>query len=608
MQISLVCPNCRKTHAAPEAVIGRRVTCNDCGHGFVAEATMQGPVDAPAAPSPPATPPEKPAARRDAWAYPPSNAASASPPQVPPSAPTGDAPSQEQPTAPPPLPPTDSTSEAAPDLVAGYQSTTGPSGGGFKDKMKSGIHQVKKRAVALKLKHDIKGVRTAIEQQQERLGVLALQHQASGLEIAGEKEELGRIQTELGEKQATLDSLRGTKGSGSVVRDLKREISEGQKRQRELMIVIGGKTDQARPAIPAADGNYRALDQLHTSLESKEAELADIEKELGPTIQGSGASWQTMAKPLMYVGGAIAAVLVLFCGVSTLWGLLFSGGLPSWATIPPGAQGVVYVNLDELRDSPLYKTFEDNLPSQAQNLPNGLDIDDLSEMFSVLVDGDKPAVFLRTNKDVDLEDLFPEIKDRCTEKEYQDMKYLAATRYPRMFAAKVGKRTYFMAEHEDTLKKVFDCLESGEKADLDDELQAALKSVMKHDHYVAMLVSGSSQMPPQFRNMPLMGSFKMPDAIAVGADVGSSLSLDARLIYDDKETAKSAAEEIEKGIEEMEEMMSAEEMPDEARETVEDALDMIRRVKVYQSGNSVCVTGSWKSKKIEEMIDNVPSF
>jgi len=499
---------------------------------------------------------------------------------------------------------TDSIGAAAPDLVAAYQATTGPSGGGFKGKMKSGIDQVKKRAVALKLKHDINGLRTAIEQQHERVGMVALLHQSSGLKIAGEKEELGRIQADLEEKQGTLDSLRGTKGSGSVVRDLKREIDEGKKRQRELMIAIGGKVDRARPEIAEAAGNYRALDELHTTLEGKETELADIEKELGPVTQGSRASWQTLAKPLMYVGGTVGALLVLFCGGSMLWGLLFSRGLPDWATIPPGAQGVVYVNLDDLRDSPLYEKLQDKLPRQARDLPKGLDIDDLSEMFAVLVDGDKAAVFLRTNKDVDLEDLFPEINDRSSEEEYQGMKYVAATRYPRMYAAKLDKRTYFMAEHEKVLKKVFDCLESGEEADLDDDLRSALRAVMKYDHYMAMLVSGRSQMPPVFRGMPLMASLRLPDVIAVGGDVRSTVSLEARLIYDDKDDANSSAEEIEKGIEEMEKEMSVEEMPDQFRETAEDALDMIRRVKVYQSGNSVCVTGRWKSKKIEEMIDS----
>jgi len=222
-------------------------------------------------------------------------------------------------SVPPPLPDRRPSGAVTPDPVTAPAHSAASAGSNLKEKLKTAYRWVNKRVVALKLKHDIKSLRAAIDEQHERLGMVAIQQRPVGLEIEAETGELERIQAELIEKQEALDSLRGTKGSGVAVRDVKREIAEGQKRQRALKIGIGGKADRARPEIPEAQGHYQAIEQLRATLQTKENELAAIEPEFDPIAQGSTPSRPTFAKPLILTGAGMAALLLLVLLLSG-WG------------------------------------------------------------------------------------------------------------------------------------------------------------------------------------------------------------------------------------------------------------------------------------------------
>ena len=170
--------------------------------------------------------------------------------------------SEPPPVSPPPLPPSSGTpgEPASPEeILAGYQKTSKSAGSDIGQRLKCGLDSVKKRAQAIKLRHDVKGLRTAIDGQCENLGALTLQHRPPGVDISAEMAELAQIQNEHAQKQMTLDSLTETKGSGSVVKELKREMAQLRDRQRELMIAIGAKAEAARPEMPAAAGHYSGL-------------------------------------------------------------------------------------------------------------------------------------------------------------------------------------------------------------------------------------------------------------------------------------------------------------------------------------------------------------
>jgi hypothetical protein len=130
--------------------------------------------------------------------------------------------------APPPLPPgMERSRQLSPEeILAGYQRTSKAAGPGIKERLKLGVAAISKRARAVKLKHDVKNLQTAIGGQHESLGALTLQHHPAQVDIHAETAELSQIQEQLAQKQATRDALHATKGSGSAVKELDREMGQ----------------------------------------------------------------------------------------------------------------------------------------------------------------------------------------------------------------------------------------------------------------------------------------------------------------------------------------------------------------------------------------------
>ena len=184
----------------------------------------------------------------------------------------------------PPLPEGDhvSTPDETDVLLARYRSQVKPRGEEIRKRIAQGADAVKKRARALKLRHDVSSLWTAVNSQLENLGTLAITHRPPTVDISSEVAELSQVQRELSQHQVTIDSLRQGAGGRSVVKQIEGEVARLRDRQREAVIAIGRKVAAARPDMPERGGTYSALDRVQSSLTAAEAELAEIEKEIGP--------------------------------------------------------------------------------------------------------------------------------------------------------------------------------------------------------------------------------------------------------------------------------------------------------------------------------------
>ena len=90
----------------------------------------------------------------------------------------------------------------------------------------------------------------ALDAAWENLGILALAHQSFHPYLSTELPELSALQQQVGEKQAMVDSLRQTKGSNAVRREIEAELAELRERQRRLMIAVGQKAETGTPDNP----------------------------------------------------------------------------------------------------------------------------------------------------------------------------------------------------------------------------------------------------------------------------------------------------------------------------------------------------------------------
>jgi hypothetical protein len=115
-----------------------------------------------------------------------------------------------------------------------------------------------------------------------------------------------------------LESLRHTKGSGAVVKELNQEVSQLHSLQKAVMADIGRRTLAIRPEMPGTAGLYAALDRLASSLEAKQRELKIIEDDIGPVWNTVRMGFGTMKRPFLFVGAVAGGLLLLYL----LWTLL----------------------------------------------------------------------------------------------------------------------------------------------------------------------------------------------------------------------------------------------------------------------------------------------
>ncbi|MHC4178900.1 MAG: hypothetical protein ACYSWU_15415 [Planctomycetota bacterium] len=206
-------------------------------------------------------------------------------------------------------------------LRAGDLDTPEPRGAGVKEAVRRGVDRIKNRARALKLRHEVKNVHTALEGVWQKLGNLALTHRPSEVDLSGDLAELSEVQEQVGQKQATADSLRHTKGSGSVLKELRAEIAELHRRRRRLTITIGQKVEAVKADMPGAAAHYGALERLRATLQTKQGDLATLGQELGPVRDTAGGQFFTFKRRLILAGGALFGILILYLA----WNVLIPG-------------------------------------------------------------------------------------------------------------------------------------------------------------------------------------------------------------------------------------------------------------------------------------------
>ena len=287
-----ICPFCHKKHVISQATVRKQVRCPGCHHTFTAN-PLTGLGIAVKTPPPTAVPP---VVTRNTGGAPP------------------------LPTACEPA----VTPKTAEELLAGYQ--------GMRNRNASPLGRIveafKKPIRVVRLRRQVSGLQQALDAAWEKLGTLALGHRPFQPYLRAELPELSALQQQVGEKQSMADSLRQTKGSNAVLREVEAELAGLLDRQRRLMIAIGQKAEASTPDISDGPAHYAAVKRLRSSLESAERELLGMEGVPRAPAGRLGTSGSTLLgrskTPLIAAGAVVAIILVLCAG----WWLL-SPGVPS---------------------------------------------------------------------------------------------------------------------------------------------------------------------------------------------------------------------------------------------------------------------------------------
>ena len=594
MRMRALCPYCRTEYQITDSLLGRQVNCKnpDCGRTFVVTA------DPGVAGSLPDTQVPAPHGAEDVAPPPLATAPGGPAPVTPPSVwPAAGMPAETPLPAAPPVH-AKAGPKTADELLAGYRSVAKPVGPSLMERLKGGFVSLRKRGRVACLKYRLKGLESASEGQLENLGTLTLTHRPAEIDLTAEIAEMSTIQDFLTKQQATVDSLRQTKGSSSVTRDLQRQMAQQRDRQRQIMIGIGKKAAANRPEMPGAVGGYSALDHLTASIQANRNELEALETELGPIFEGKDFSLQSVIRPALIAGGT-AAVLVVFYLVYTLVSALFSGGtVPSWALpcTPGDAQSVGYLNVDRLRKTEFFKDFEKQITDEVKQELHGLRLgpEDVREVvFAAGRDNNAETVIFRTRDDVLLEDLVPR-SHRSKPKAYKKGEYVRVA--PNAFLTRTTNRTYCITPSEKAMEEVLDRLDREDTPKLDKDLQRALASVSHGEHYMATVNLGSMPMPFGDASESPFGGASI-DSVGTAFWLGSALTVDGIVgcrNESDGEKFVRAFENVLKMLEGFVGMGLGE-------KEVKKVMDLAHRIKLKQKGKSVYFSGSWKVSELQEI-------
>jgi hypothetical protein len=504
---------------------------------------------------------------------------------------------QDVAAAAPPPPPT-------PPPIAPPPPTKGARIEKVRDKLKAGAGNVKKRAQMVKLSHDLKNIQKALQQQMYALGYQATQQPPAEVDITAEMTELTQIQSQLGEKQTTLTSLQQTTGSESVAKQIKQEIGQLQKRQQELVIAIGVKVDAARPELPNIAGTYGAIDQLRTTQQQKQADLEQLQAEVGhlefdkETLSSVG---KVSRKYLPYGIGAIAVILILYFGIGRIWGLFTPAGWKDFQYyVPDDTKKLSYSNPEELRS---YKIIKKMIGIELQEkmpfLNHYLDIDSDDIVKYLIVDTKKSGSLqvLKTDKDEDLEDVVKNYKQQKTDT-CEDIEYVIIG-YGSMCIAKTEKNTFLIASGKNGMEDALKRFSDKEKPEFDEEdFHQALTDVEDLLAYDVEVGSGEK------------------NATSEGATVDSGLFGDTFKVleisyYDDEDNAeddyKQKEKEQKRMIEDLEDLIEQTESKKQ-KETLVNTLKIIKSYKIKLKGNKVISEGKIDMDDLEDLGDQIPFF
>jgi hypothetical protein len=453
----------------------------------------------------------------------------------------------------------------------------------------------------LKLKNEVKNLKTALDAKYEMLGALALQHRPSDVDVTEEIMELSAVQDELAQRRTTLESLCDTRGTGPARKELTKEIAKAEARQRELIITIGRKTLDARPQLAEAEAHFAAVDQIRTSLFGKEDQVVALQSQLERILAHRLPSLQSFVKPLI-VGcvavGAVLAVWLLWAAV----GVMFRGPLiaaPFCYYVPDTATGVGYINLTKLRESDLYAEFDSAVSRELRRLPFDISEDDVNELLFVMLDGGREVTVARIREDLPAEEVVSGTDDNAKLSEYQEFEYVrTGNSYRGQYVAKTAPYTFCIADDESSLRNVLRTFERQEESELDDDLRAVLRRVSGQDHYLAM------RRAPGHRHTAFPGDVVVlvrtltgagsANAFGIGTTIStSSVSLEAATAFRTERDGRRLEEEFAAWTAVMEEQINNSRHSQARRDAMKQGVDMLKEARVWNTVSGKLATRHW---------------
>jgi hypothetical protein len=173
------------------------------------------------------------------------------------------------------------------------------------------VSAIKRAWQVFRLKREAAGLQRAHSDLLEKIGILTLQHRPASVDVSDEMADLGGVQSEMNKQQATIDALRGSKGSESVVRECTKQVKALRDRQRQLMIAAGSKAEAVRAEMPDAVGRYLALDALRAGLAQRQATLRQLGESESMAAEEQLSTNSLTHTPLLFISPAVFAVIIL---------------------------------------------------------------------------------------------------------------------------------------------------------------------------------------------------------------------------------------------------------------------------------------------------------
>lgn len=398
-----------------------------------------------------------------------------------------------------------------------------------------------------------------------------------------------------------------------------------------------GGPPPVRPGAPPPSPPRSPLEDLLSAEVSALPPAAPLGAPLSPVGPGR-ARGKANYKPLVFGGlgglGVLAGVVLIYLlvpGAGGGPGRPSASVLPRWATfaVPSQAKGVVYVNVDKLRQSELYRMLQRLVKSASVPVP-GMQLgpifslaDNLTELFVAFGQNTEPIIVFRTREDMSLDVLVSSTIDafeatlpaplRGAARPPLQTGAYANVEYLRLpgggCLAKTAPATFCGTQTEENLKEALGRFQRNESLPLSPDLQEAL-SHARGDHYFA-LVDLRQWQPGGFAAPALPASGAgWPAWLGFGATATSGLSIDGTLGFATEPEAQAAKKDLDEMIKKIDEGLG--ELPPNAppqmREMLEKSRRIVRAIRASQSGKTVRLTASCSVKDIEDLLSQAKGF
>ena len=275
--------------------------------------------------------------------------------------------------------------------------------------------------------------------------------------------------------------------------------------------------------------------------------------------------------PLLLIGGGLLAVGVLFGGIYLL--IQSFGSSADWLRfMPDEAQMIVHVDVDAVRASGLYDKMKQMNPSMEKQIEQGLRgtplrLEDIAavSLGGSFQDREKFVAVVRTNRSVSNDDIRGMAKRQENVGEFT-LHY-------------VDKYAGALIDHNTVVSGTPELIKAVLSRNGPPRFQPALQSAVddagfSSDVTMVMTLQGLPGMSRTIPGAPFNPS--QVESLAVSADLGTSIDLEAAVFFQDASTASSLKEKIEQQMSAMRQMMAK--MPPQAAEfnSVLDSLSISR--------------------------------